>query len=238
MEISRCYENLKMEMLLTSSHELSEQNKVKNLETIALALEKRCKRIVDENEILAKEVHKDCDEYESLKLENENLSREMQRLETQEQETDKTLKTHIKNLILENENVKQEEALFKASCAKVIEELHRKIEEAESVAILPDESSAKYEEILAKEKESLRLCRLQLAKKNRTVISLQRQLDVPDGIELSQYQKRFYEIYNNMNDKHKETKQFYALYNTLNDTHLYLEKELTLLNSIHDTYPQ
>lgn len=79
----------------------------------------------------------------------------------------------------------------------------------------------------------------ELGKKNRAVTSLQRQIDnIPDNIELAQYQKRFIELYNQISVKHKETKQFYALYNTLNETHIYIDKELTLLNSVYDNYNQ
>lgn len=227
-----------MEMLIDAK-ELSEQNRIKHLEAMESALDKRLQRVIEENELLSTDVKKDCDECDALKKENESIVEEMQRLETQEQETDQDIKTEIKDLILQNEKLKQEEIAFKETCTKIIEELHRKIEEAENLAATPDDDETEFDEMCEKENETLRLCRLQLAKKNRAVISLQRQLDnIPDNTELAQYQKRFLELYNNMSLKHKETKQFYALYNTLNDTHLYLEKELTLLNSIYDNYNQ
>lgn len=238
-EIAKHYENLKLEMMIDAK-ELSEQNKIKQLETMESALEKRLRRILDENEELSNNVKKDCDEHEALKKECEKVVGEIQYLEVQEQATDETIKVAIKDLILQNEKIKSEEIAFKATCTNIIEEINRKIEEAENLAAMPDDDDqTEFNVKCEKENETLRLCRLQLAKKNRLVISLQRQLDnIPDNIELSQYQKRFLELYNNMSLKHKETKQFYALYNTLNDTHLYLEKELTLLNSIYDNYTQ
>lgn len=227
-----------MEMMV-DARELSEQSKIKNLEAMETALEKRHQRIIQENEILAAEVKNDSDEHESLKTENESIEAEIQRLQIQEQNVNEQLRDEIKDLILQNERLKQEEIAFKENCTKIIEDLHKKIEEAEVLAALPDDDLTEFDNILEKEEETLRLCRLQLAKKNRAVISLQRQLDnIPDSIELAQYQKRFLELYNNISFKHKETKQFYALYNSLNDTHLYLEKELTLLNSIYDNYNQ
>ena len=103
----------------------------------------------------------------------------------------------------------------------------------------PDEDIKEYTEQLSKETENLRLARLQLAKKNRAVILVQRQLDdIPDNIELAQYQRRFLELYNQVSVKHKETKQYYTLYNTLSDTRMYMEKELAFLNSIYDNYYQ
>lgn len=47
------------------------------------------------------------------------------------------------------------------------------------------------------EKERQQSVRLQLAKKNRSIVSIQRQIDnIPDRTELAQYQRRFLELYN------------------------------------------
>lgn len=237
-EIAKHYENLKMEMMIDAK-ELSEQNKIKNLEAMELALEKRLQRVTQENEDLSLEVKKQSEQHEGVKNENEAILEEMRRLELQEQGTDESVKNEIKELILSNERMKQDEVAFKETCTRIIEELHKRIEDAEALAALPDDDLTEYDEEAEKESETLRLGRLQLAKRNRAVISLQRQVDnIPDNTELAQYQKRFLELYNNMSVKHKETKQFYALYNTLNETHLYLDKELTLFNSIYDNYNQ
>lgn len=224
---------------MIDAKQLSEQNKIKTLETLAAALEKRLQRIIQENEEISEEIKKEGDVYESIRHEHEVFTEKIRKLDSQEEETDEELKMQIKNLILENEKMKQEEVAFKEECKQIIEELHKKIEEAENLANTPDEEVTEYDQILEDEEEKLRMCRLQVAKKNRAVTSLQRQLDnIPDNIELSQYQKRFLELYNQVSAKHKETKQFYALYNTLNDTHLYIGKELELLNSLYDNYNQ
>ena len=89
------------------------------------------------------------------------------------------------------------------------------------------------------EREKVLALKLQLAKKNRSIAFLQRQLDeVPGRGELAQYQRRFLELYNEVAQKHQETKQFYTMYNTLDDTKLYLSKELSLLNSVLDNYSE
>lgn len=50
---------------------------------------------------------------------------------------------------------------------------------------------------MAKEKERIQLLKLQLAKRNRGILAIQRQLDnTPDRTELAQYQRRFLELYN------------------------------------------
>lgn len=47
------------------------------------------------------------------------------------------------------------------------------------------------------EKERIRTLKLQLAKRNRGIVAIQRQLDnIPDRTELAQYQRRFHELYN------------------------------------------
>ncbi|KAL7020752.1 hypothetical protein ACKWTF_011636 [Chironomus riparius] len=237
-EIAKHYENLKQEMLIDAK-QLSEQNKIKTLEAMEVALEKRLQRIIQENEVISDDIKKEGDIYENLKHDYDSLVEKMRQLEIQEKEADEAVKNQIKTLILENEKTKQEEIAFKDDCKKIIADLHKKIEEAENLANTPDEEITEYDQILEEEEEKLRVCRLQLAKKNRAVTSLQRQLDnIPDNVELSQYQKRFLELYNQVSAKHKETKQFYALYNTLNDTHLYIGKELELLNSLYDNYNQ
>lgn len=63
--------------------------------------------------------------------------------------------------------------------------------------ITPEEDIRESQQILDREKESLQLLRLQLAKKNRAIVSIQRQIDnIPDRTELAQYQRRFLELYN------------------------------------------
>lgn len=68
------------------------------------------------------------------------------------------------------------------------------LQEIEDDAPAEEEDRVKeYEE----QKEAMTRMRLQLAKKNRTIASLTRQLDdVPGRSELSQYQRRFMELYN------------------------------------------
>uniref|UniRef100_A0A7N6A0D8 Coiled-coil domain-containing protein 93 n=1 Tax=Anabas testudineus TaxID=64144 RepID=A0A7N6A0D8_ANATE len=78
-----------------------------------------------------------------------------------------------------------------------------------------------------------------IARRNREIAIMQRKVDaVPSRAELTQYQKRFIELYSQVSATHKETKQFFTLYNTLDDKKVYLEKEVNLLNSIHDNFQQ
>ncbi|KTF81707.1 hypothetical protein cypCar_00009910 [Cyprinus carpio] len=89
------------------------------------------------------------------------------------------------------------------------------------------------------DREKLQKIRLLMARRNREIAILQRKIDeVPSRAELTQYQKRFIELYSQVSATHKETKQFFTLYNTLDDKKVYLEKEVNLLNSIHDHFQQ
>ena len=75
------------------------------------------------------------------------------------------------------------------------------------------------------------------ARRAREMVVLQRKIDdVPSRAELSQYQKRFIELYDQVAAKHRETKQHYILYNTLLDVKLFMDKEHSLLNSIKDNF--
>lgn len=60
----------------------------------------------------------------------------------------------------------------------------------------PEEDFHDMQQTLEKEKERLQIIRMQLAKKNRAIVSIERKLDnIPDRTELSQYQRRFIELY-------------------------------------------
>lgn len=57
------------------------------------------------------------------------------------------------------------------------------------------------------QRENVNRLRLQLAKKNRVIASLTRQLDdVPGRSELTQYQRRFMELYNQGFEKYSQRK--------------------------------
>lgn len=59
------------------------------------------------------------------------------------------------------------------------------------------ESSPDVDQELETENEKTRFLRLQIAKKNRKITALQRNIsEVPSRAELAQYQRRFLELYN------------------------------------------
>uniref|UniRef100_A0A8C0AWW5 Coiled-coil domain-containing protein 93 n=1 Tax=Buteo japonicus TaxID=224669 RepID=A0A8C0AWW5_9AVES len=154
----------------------------------------------------------------SVKSYSEKLDKELAALETIESQADSSILQSLRALVAMNENLKSQEQEFKAHCRepnKIIEQQYKT------------------------EKDKLQKIRLLLARRNREIAILQRRIDeVPSRAELTQYQKRFIELYSQVSATHKETKQFFTLYNTLDDKKVYLEKEVNLLNSIHDNFHQ
>uniref|UniRef100_A0A8D0D2J1 Coiled-coil domain-containing protein 93 n=1 Tax=Sander lucioperca TaxID=283035 RepID=A0A8D0D2J1_SANLU len=138
----------------------------------------------------------------------------------------------LRALVTMNENLKQQEQEFRTHCREEMARLQQNIEELKASSGQDTEEE--------KVPDSLRtfLHSFQ-ARKNREIAILQRKIDeVPSRAELTQYQKRFIELYSQVSATHKETKQFFTLYNTLDDKKVYLEKEVNLLNSIHDNFQQ
>lgn len=233
--LNQHYEDLKREMSIDTS-QLSEQNKIKTILATKLTLEKKLERIKASNSKIKDNLQQeqaDLDEMRNLKV---SLEAEIHNLDNMEiNEENQKILAHVQELILKNEKMKQQETEFKEKCKKELVELQEKIEKAETST--PDEDIAENQKQLDFELDRLKSLRLQLAKKNRAFVSINRQLDnIPDRTELAQYQRRFLELYNQVSATHRETKQFYTLYNTLDDTKLYLEKEMSLLNSIYENY--
>ena len=74
-----------------------------------------------------------------------------------------------------------------------------------------------------------------LSKVSRAALFLRRALDdIPSTYELTQYQKRFVELYDLVQANLQETRQHYNTYNTLSDTKEFLQKESKLMTSIYN----
>lgn len=139
-----------------------------------------------------------------------------------------------------------QEARFRQHCHQEMERL-----QADLAAITPggadggtalpaaDPEDREADAQCQRDRDRLQRMRLLLAKKNREIAATQRKIDeVPSRAELSQYQRRFIELYTQVAATHRETKQFYTLYNTLDDIRMYLDKEIGLLNSILENFSE
>ncbi|KAG1680461.1 Coiled-coil domain-containing protein 93 [Nymphon striatum] len=179
---------------------------------------------------------KEIEEF-STKIENE-----MKKFDSVATEENEGVLSKLRNLVSMNENLKQQEQEFKLHCREELTRLQNNIKELNSSTNDNSEDSERQQLIdkqYQADKEKMNKIRLLLAKKNREIAILQRKIDeVPTRAELSQYQQRFIELYNQVAAKYKETKQFYTLYNTLDDTKLYYNKEVNLLNSIHENFTE
>ncbi|XP_027878504.1 coiled-coil domain-containing protein 93 isoform X3 [Xiphophorus couchianus] len=174
----------------------------------------------------------------SIKLETE-----MKTLEEMEEQADSGLMEKLRALVTMNENLKQQEQQFRTHCREEMVRLQQNIEELKSASGQDTEEEQERRQLIDQQynsdREKLQNVRLLMARRNREIAILQRKIDeVPSRAELTQYQKRFIELYSQVSATHKETKQFFTLYNTLDDKKVYLEKEVNLLNSIHDNFQQ
>lgn len=100
----------------------------------------------------------------------------------------------MEELLLVHDGLKEQEQNFREQCKSDLNLLRAKLQEIKNGTSEEEEDHLmEYEE----QKEAVTKARLQLAKKNRAIASLTRQLDdVPGRSELTQYQRRFMELYN------------------------------------------
>lgn len=213
----------------TSSALATLQKQKNNLQT-------RIRKLTKERDVLSSKTSEMVDKTNQCYKQREFLERSFKKVqEIGINENDSNFK-RLEELLLVHDGLRDQESKFREQCKSDLGLLRSMLEEINDVVPTEEEDRLKeYEE----QKELVTRARLQLAKKNRAIASLTRQLDdVPGRSELTQYQRRFMELYNQVSAKHKETKQYYTLYNTLDDTKLYLSKELSLLNSIQDNYSE
>ncbi|XP_035724003.1 coiled-coil domain-containing protein 93-like [Vespa mandarinia] len=197
-------------------------------------LQARIRKLTKERDILASKASEMIDKTNQCYKQREYLERSFKKAqEIGINENDSVFK-RLEELLLVHDGLKDQEQKFREQCKSDFDLLRGMLKEINDVVPTEEEDRVKeYEE----QKKVVAKARLELAKGNRIIASLTRQLDdVPGRSELTQYQRRFMELYNQVSAKHKETKQYYTLYNTLDDTKLYLSKELSLLNSIQDNY--
>nr|XP_034186280.1 coiled-coil domain-containing protein 93 isoform X1 [Osmia lignaria] len=227
------------EKYATMSISETEESKSTNAAIIALekqkaALQNRLRKLTKEKEGLTAKLAESTEKLNESRAKRQAIESSLKKAQEMGINENDSIYKRLEELLLVHDGLKEQEYNFREQCKSDLNLLRGKLQETESGTSEEEEDRLKeYEE----QKEAVTKARLQLAKKNRAIASLTRQLDdVPGRSELTQYQRRFMELYNQVSAKHKETKQYYTLYNTLDDTKLYLSKELSLLNSIQDNY--
>lgn len=211
-----------------SSHALITLQKQKT------TLQSRVRKLVKERDNLSDKLTEIVEKVKEYRVRRETIERSFKKIREIGINDNNSIFKRLEELLSVHEGLKEQEHNFREQCKSDLNLLRGMLQEIENGTPVEEEDRVKeYEE----QKEAITRVRLQLAKKNRIIASLTRQLDdVPGRSELTQYQRRFMELYNQVSAKHKETKQYYTLYNTLDDTKLYISKELSLLNSIQDNY--
>lgn len=214
---------------------LATQKQLLMLKETKESLEKRLEILKNEVKNASDTKESKLNELEGLKDRKEMFQSELDSLRQKHANEDASVISQLTELLKINEELKHNESQFKLKCKDELAQMHSKIEELNRLA--SDDTDEENLQQLEVEKQNLATIRLKLAKKNRQIVTMQRQLDnVPSRSEMTQYQRRFLELYNQVSAKQSETKKFYTLFNTLSDTKLYLEKEISLLNSIYENF--
>eukprot|EP00730_Choanoeca_flexa_P013648 TRINITY_DN5556_c0_g2_i1.p1 TRINITY_DN5556_c0_g2~~TRINITY_DN5556_c0_g2_i1.p1 ORF type:complete len:613 (+),score=207.05 TRINITY_DN5556_c0_g2_i1:119-1957(+) len=170
------------------------------------------------------------------------LDAEARRLDEAEgDENNKPIIAKLRHLLDNHDGIKQQLADFKTTCGSEMERLTQQIDQLKSQGVehIDDERAKAVRAQFEEESAKLDKARVIVGRRNRKIAYLERKLDsVPSRGELKQYQRRFVELYEQINAKHRETQDYYALYNTLADTLTYSKKEHSLLESISETFPK
>ena len=149
----------------------------------------------------------------------------------------------LKELVLLNENLRAQEASFKAGCKAQLLDMNERIKASASGA--EEEQSeenkklssveAMHDKVMSKY-NSLRSV---LAETNLEVSNSARVIDdIPTRSELIQYERRFVELYQQVAWKLEETRKYYAMYNTLDSSLGFLQKNVKILNSVTETFDE
>ncbi|TXG62093.1 hypothetical protein EZV62_013456 [Acer yangbiense] len=121
---------------------------------------------------------------------------------------------------------------LKSNCSKLEAEIFQ-LEEK----LATDDDSENLSDDLSEELQKLDSAKRELAAKLREILSVKRKLgDLPSHSELIQYERRFSELYVQIQEKHQQTQKFYATYNALLEIKELMLKETSLLNSISSQF--
>ena len=201
------------------------------------ALSSRIKATNDEFEIhrpLTEMARKRVDQ---LVAEVNDLNHESAELETTPEKEELMSKLH--KLVVKHEKLKLKEAQFKEECHAEMAELIAENEQLENE--LKSLQNDKEQEVIAisdEEQKLLEKMTKKLQAVNVQILKMERDIDaVPSRQELTQYQKRFVELDNQIAAEYCETQKFVIMFNALRDQLMFVEKEISLLNSVFDVIP-
>uniref|UniRef100_A0A6P7F8X4 Coiled-coil domain-containing protein 93 n=1 Tax=Diabrotica virgifera virgifera TaxID=50390 RepID=A0A6P7F8X4_DIAVI len=237
-QLIKHYTSLQFELTSGAGVQSRDQLLIASLEEKKQLFTEKCKEFKINKASLDSDIKSKAKVLQELESKQKEAEVALKELSQEELESSKV--KEIEELIMLNDDLKTQETQFKEQCKKELSNLNNQIQNVKNAKVnIPVENPSVVMSELNELSEKNASMRMKLAKVNRDVAILHRQIDdIPKRAELAQYQKRFVELYNQVAVKHKETKQYYTLYNTLLDTRVYMEKELSLLNSISDSYPE
>ncbi|KAK1260090.1 hypothetical protein QJS04_geneDACA005552 [Acorus gramineus] len=131
------------------------------------------------------------------------------------------------------------ESDFQTSCKQIHADMQAEIRELENEIMMSNEQAepVDYNHALSNAMKKLDSAKKDLAAKFRENLSLKRQVDdVPVQMELIQFERRFSELYAQIQEKHQLTQKHYATYNALLEIKELMLKEASLLNSINSQF--
>eukprot|EP01065_Artemidia_motanka_P053370 TRINITY_DN9884_c0_g1_i1.p1 TRINITY_DN9884_c0_g1~~TRINITY_DN9884_c0_g1_i1.p1 ORF type:complete len:608 (+),score=289.45 TRINITY_DN9884_c0_g1_i1:57-1880(+) len=139
------------------------------------------------------------------------------------------------------DDLRDEEAALRRSCEAKMKEWKARLAEAQAEADAAAEQAAdperqsELEHAVSASSERLIPAQRLAAKRSREVTKIQRAIDeIPSRAELTQYERRFTELYEQVAWKFRETRENFNQYNVASDTRKYLEQERSLLKSVEE----
>ena len=154
--------------------------------------------------------------------------------------SDPQMASELWSLLSSCDNSRDEDKAFKEKCKSELSALQSKLEElSSSCEETPAEKARAAEVRSLHEQVSARHAKARslLSHHSLNLSNLTRKVDdFPTRDELSQYERRFSELYRQSNAKLEETRRYFATYNTLEATNKLLQKEVKLVDSITTSF--
>ncbi|RZC75218.1 hypothetical protein C5167_050700 [Papaver somniferum] len=163
----------------------------------------------------------------------------MQRLQEKINEEDGNIDVvqRVKVLLESVEALEKQEGELRTSCEQKHSNLQAEVNELERISNSEEINSHSGDLQSFRDLGENWQSAKELAAKLRAVLSLKRRLDdQPSPSELIQYERRFSELYVQIQEKHQQTRQYYATYNALLEIKELVQKETSLLNSISSQF--
>lgn len=163
----------------------------------------------------------------------------MQRLQEKINEEDGNIDVvqRVKVLLESVEALEKQEGELRTSCEQKRSNLQAEVNELERISNSEEINSHSGDLQSFRDLGENWQSAKELAAKLRAVLSLKRRLDdQPSPSELIQYERRFSELYVQIQEKHQQTRQYYATYNALLEIKELVQKETSLLNSISSQF--